>query len=1579
MKRYITLALCALTVFGLGSCNKVHEEDIDSAIRTVTFQAQMGGDTRTGLALKFVPDWRETNLSDVHIYEIDGDERIEGEDIEMTIPGESEGNYEIALFKADFSNMTIIVNPPSNAPRTRASEEVFQYTAVVASQDAGKKFTVPATQYPATATLIDPHADFIVGTSVQDFNESQAGKQVNLKFVRPVAVSRLSIMNVEDATIKQVKIYSSDKLTGSAAYGDVDFANGTVAFDNSGSNVLTLDYGTGVAMPAEGIFNAYFVSLTGTKRITKIEVVTNAQTLTKEFEGGKALTFKVPDFKSIAVNMAGTGSVEPGPGDPLPQNISFNKDGSAIEADSFDLYTGGTYVSPTVAGAATGATLSFTSSDEAVATVSSTGVVTPQGVGETTISVVASAVEGYLAGQAEYVLTVTDSTPEAVDQPLKFMKGGSEITADEYDLYNGGTYASPTLTGVAEGATVTWEALFTPEGCATMTAEGVVTPVAEGVVVVTATASAVAPLYKATTKSYTLTIKDTTPVVGPTVTINLEEATELVAGEKYVLVSNGFALVRDGENASTAAFDATAETVAVPVDLQENFEWTLEKKSGSITRGNEYVFTQEGGYFFGIAMNTSQQTYTYTVEVNNGRNVSTNISIQDHNISLANDLIYYAGNSSNYYVFYNTASGIWDNEKVGNTASPAATSSTALYKVKDERAEQNPQFSAATAEYDLYSKTWTVALPTLSGAQGAVTYTSSDETVAQVDNTGAVTIMTTAKSGDTATITAKAAGNDAYKPSGEVSYTISIVNNNPNVSRYNKVTSVGDLEVGAKYLIVFEGLSGDTDGDGDPKVFDPVLNSDGTQFAKATSSAKEVAIASGVIESSEVVDYEFTLEDGYYLKADKAAKYLYPGTSGSSSVLLAESTASHALAITFNDGIAQISNGTGNNIRYVVWSTSSHYFSCNQQVSGSYSTGICLYKLDDGRQAQEISFSAADAEYDLGTSTWTKAVPTLTGTPQGDVTYSSSDETVATVANDGTVTPLKKGTATITAKAAGNATYKPASASYELNVVNSNVPTYVKADEVESGKAYLIVSNGNVLVNNNGSAAVEAVTVSGGQIKYDAPDAALWTATVSSGSITFANGTRTLGRSSSNISLSASASFSYDSENEYLTTKSSSTSSNTYYLYCTTSFRYSQNTAQNAALYVLDDGRQAQEISFSAADAEYDLYTQTWTVARPSLSGAQGDVTYSSSDETVATVTNTGDVTPIKVGTTTITAKAAGNATYKPGQASYTVTVVDTTPAASKTYTRISYATGITTGKYLIVNPADAYVFTTSAGTTNAESVTTTGGAISGDYSSYELTITKDGNNYTIQNGAGQYLYYNYNQGDQRVGYQTTVNNWTLSAGSDASDTNAFRFTSSNQNIYWNNTYFRIGGSGTTGVHLYKLSDGTTPDPGPEPTTPSYTKVTSITSGATYLIVSADAGNYNGADGTKAFTGDQNGTAATVNNAAGVITGDYSAYEFVISASGSDYTLLGPNGYVTGNANSGTRYIQVSSTAGTMSLSMASDFTGTDGQVADAFYFYYSKTSGSSTSKEVLYYNADEAFKIGGTGRKYGVYLYKKN
>ena len=53
------------------------------------------------------------------------------------------------------------------------------------------------------------------------------------------------------------------------------------------------------------------------------------------------------------------------------------------------------------------------------------------------------------------------------------------------------------------------------------------------------------------------------------------------------------------------------------------------------------------------------------------------------------------------------------------------------------------------------------------------------------------------------------------------------------------------------------------------------------------------------------------------------------------------------------------------------------------------------------------------------------------------VSWSSSNEDVATIANDGTVTLKRKGSTTITASYAGNATYAASLAEYVLNVTNS--------------------------------------------------------------------------------------------------------------------------------------------------------------------------------------------------------------------------------------------------------------------------------------------------------------------------------------------------------------------------------------------------------------------------------------------------------------------------------------------------------------------------------------------------------------
>ena len=165
------------------------------------------------------------------------------------------------------------------------------------------------------------------------------------------------------------------------------------------------------------------------------------------------------------------------------------------------------------------------------------------------------------------------------------------------------------------------------------------------------------------------------------------------------------------------------------------------------------------------------------------------------------------------------------------------------------------------------------------------------------------------------------------------------------------------------------------------------------------------------------------------------------------------------MTIAFDNGIAQIKVNSGSN--YLVWSTYNHYFSSNAQVSGSNSTGICLYKLDDGRLPQTLNFSSTEVNFDMAGSAAFSA-PTLTGA-QTDVTYSSDNTDVATVdASTGAVTIFGTGTAVITANAKESNTFKPATASYTIHVIDSSIApkTYVRVTSTSNlvvGAKYLLV------------------------------------------------------------------------------------------------------------------------------------------------------------------------------------------------------------------------------------------------------------------------------------------------------------------------------------------------------------------------------------------------------------------------------------------------------------------------------------------------------------------------------------------
>ena len=120
-----------------------------------------------------------------------------------------------------------------------------------------------------------------------------------------------------------------------------------------------------------------------------------------------------------------------------------------------------------------------------------------------------------------------------------------------------------------------------------------------------------------------------------------------------------------------------------------------------------------------------------------------------------------------------------------------------------------------------------------------------------------------------------------------------------------------------------------------------------------------------------------------------------------------------------------------------------------------------------GKTDVELEFSSSTATATAGESF---TAPTLSVDPAAAISavaYSSSNTAVATVDNNGNVTPIAAGTTTITASISNNATYNDASASYELTVEEATPqPSGVIYKKVNSttlvdGGTYILVYEGS--------------------------------------------------------------------------------------------------------------------------------------------------------------------------------------------------------------------------------------------------------------------------------------------------------------------------------------------------------------------------------------------------------------------------------------------------------------------------------------------------------------------------------------
>ena len=371
--------------------------------------------------------------------------------------------------------------------------------------------------------------------------------------------------------------------------------------------------------------------------------------------------------------------------------------------------------------------------------------------------------------------------------------------------------------------------------------------------------------------------------------------------------------------------------------------------------------------------------------------------------------------------------------------------------------------------------------------------------------------------------------------------------------------------------------------------------------------------------------------------------------------------------------------------RFLQYNSSSKWFACYQ--SNSNQKDLTLYKLEEtGKSNPELTFSGitgditkmlADGSYSSKATTKSDAT----------IVYSSSNQEVATIDQQGTVTLLAGGTTVIKAEVAETATFNASFIEYTLKVTDpAALKTFVKVtnDAVTEGK-YIIVYQANddansVMALNTTNAGKffgnTEIDLTENKIVTD-DKTVMWDITLESDDhYSISNGNIFVGFKGNNNEAyiyndytigECGWNFIYDENNKVF--KIQNAGVNTRYLQFNANnnqYRFACYTGsqKHLTLYKQEDSRTAVEVTFNEIDGNQTLFfTKGFTYNSAATATPTRPTTYSSSNQEVATISTEGVVTLVGAGTTVIKASTAADNTYQEGAAQYTLTVRNTSVA----------------------------------------------------------------------------------------------------------------------------------------------------------------------------------------------------------------------------------------------------------------------------------------------------------------------------
>lgn len=345
---------------------------------------------------------------------------------------------------------------------------------------------------------------------------------------------------------------------------------------------------------------------------------------------------------------------------------------------------------------------------------------------------------------------------------------------------------------------------------------------------------------------------------------------------------------------------------------------------------------------------------------------------------------------------------------------------------------------------------------------------------------------------------------------------------------------------------------------------------------------------------------------------------------------------------------------------------------------------MTLYKLEEtGKTNPELAFTGitGDITKMLSDGSYSSKATTKS---DATIVYSSSNQEVATIDQQGTVTLIAGGTTVIKAEVAETATFDASFVEYTLKVTDpAALKTFVKVTNgsVTGGK-YIIVyqasddANSVMALNTTNAGKFfgnTEIDLTENKIVTD-DKTVMWDITLESDDhYSISNGNIFVGFKGNNNEAyiyndytigECGWNFIYDENNKVF--KIQNAGVNTRYLQFNANnnqYRFACYTGsqKHLTLYKQEDSRTAVEVTFNEIDGNQTLFfTKGFTYNSAATATPTRPITYSSSNQEVATISTEGVVTLVGAGTTVIKASTAADNTYQEGAAQYTLTVRNT-------------------------------------------------------------------------------------------------------------------------------------------------------------------------------------------------------------------------------------------------------------------------------------------------------------------------------